>query len=146
MIKSCGVLLKVKDKYLLGRDSGTFKSYSIPKGKQEEGETEAETALRELKEETNITLQPGDIGVTPIMRYTTKRHKKEIVVFAAELQEVPEDIRCIALCPNGEPELDSFLWVTKEEASNILDNHMRIIFNHDSTDNSKPELREGEIS
>jgi 8-oxo-dGTP pyrophosphatase MutT (NUDIX family) len=56
MIKKCGIIVRDhSQKYLLvyGKKSG---KWGFPKGHQEEGESEEETALRELKEETGIEL------------------------------------------------------------------------------------------
>ena len=56
-IKKCGVIIKDahQDQVLLvfGRKS---QKWGFPKGHMEEGETEEQTALRELKEETGIVL------------------------------------------------------------------------------------------
>ena len=66
--KSCGAVLYARDgediKFLLVRGirnrNGSLKSHGFPKGHIERGETEAETALREIYEETslNVTLKP----------------------------------------------------------------------------------------
>ena len=61
MIKKCGIIVRdPSQKYLLvfGKKSG---KWGFPKGHQEEGESEEETALRELKEETGIGLSMNDL-------------------------------------------------------------------------------------
>ena len=59
MEKSCGAIVYKKEndelKYLLAYQSNGH--YSFPKGHMEENETEHETALREIKEETNIDVE-----------------------------------------------------------------------------------------
>ena len=50
--KSCGIVVFDQDKVLLIKHNGGH--ISFPKGHVEEGETEKETALREVKEETGI--------------------------------------------------------------------------------------------
>ena len=61
-IKSCGFVVykELNDKrlYLIIRTSNG--EYGFPKGHVEENETERETAIRELKEETNIEVQIVD--------------------------------------------------------------------------------------
>ena len=61
-MKKCGVIIYDKDTktYLLvkGRKSG---KWGFPKGHMELGETERETAIRELKEETGISLHPDSL-------------------------------------------------------------------------------------
>ena len=57
--KSCGAVVYKKDndelKFLLVYQNVGY--YSFPKGHMEEDETELETALREIKEETNLDVE-----------------------------------------------------------------------------------------
>lgn len=50
---SCGLIVISPKGWLLARATGT-KRWDLPKGKQEEGETPLQTALRETLEETNL--------------------------------------------------------------------------------------------
>lgn len=60
--KSCGaVILKEKQVLVVQQVSGF---YNYTKGHIEKGETEEETAIREVKEETNL-----DIKITKSMRF-----------------------------------------------------------------------------
>ena len=129
MKKSCGVLIKHNNKYLLGHATGQDqKSYGIPKGAQEKGETDKMTALRELYEETNISLPEESLSDEPIIQYKTKSGKT-IVVFSAELAALPDKIFCHSIVEGRNyPEFDDFKWVTKEEALASLNNHMKKIF------------------
>ena len=56
--KSCGAIVYTKDsgiiQYVIIRSKEGF--YGFPKGHMEENETEAETALREVAEETGLTI------------------------------------------------------------------------------------------
>ena len=58
MEKSCGVVLFNSDKFLLlqhnNKDGRVEGHWDFPKGHVESGEEEIDTALRELKEETDI--------------------------------------------------------------------------------------------
>ena len=58
MEKSCGVVLFNSDKFLLlqhnNKDGRVEGHWDLPKGHVESGEEEIDTALRELKEETDI--------------------------------------------------------------------------------------------
>lgn len=62
MIKKCGIIFfnTEENKYLLvlGKKSG---KWGFPKGHQESKETEKETAIRELYEETGISIQEEDL-------------------------------------------------------------------------------------
>ena len=57
--KSCGAIVYKKEndefKFLLVHQNNG--NYSFPKGHMEENETELETALREIKEETNLDVE-----------------------------------------------------------------------------------------
>ena len=54
-VKKAGcILINVKDKTVALVYREKQDDYSFPKGHMEEGETEQETAIREVKEETNI--------------------------------------------------------------------------------------------
>jgi len=51
-INCCGIIVFYNDLTILVKNEKNF--YSFPKGKREKGETDLETAYRELKEETGI--------------------------------------------------------------------------------------------
>ena len=72
--KSCGcIIINDKDEVLLIHHNAGH--WDFPKGHVEEGETEIETAIREVKEETNI-----DVEVDEIYRYSTKYSPKQDVL------------------------------------------------------------------
>ena len=81
--KSCGVLpyrmVNGERKFLL-----VFENYSqcwsLPKGHMEAGETEIETALRELYEETGLTAQL-DTGRSASIEYPVSDFSRKQVVF-----------------------------------------------------------------
>lgn len=91
-ITSCGVLVFDKDSFLLMRHD---KRYDLPKGHVKPGETELQTALRELEEETGIRAE--DVELDPDFRYAVtyfpvyKRFGNELVekttvIFVAHLK------------------------------------------------------------
>ena len=72
--KSCGcIIINDKDEVLLVHHNKGH--WDFPKGHVEEGETEVETAIREVKEETNI-----DVEVLEEYRYSTQYSPKEDVI------------------------------------------------------------------
>ena len=81
--KSCGcIVINNKNEVLLIHHNAGH--WDFPKGHMEEGETEVQTAIREVKEETNI-----DVKVNEKYRYTTEYSPKEdvmkeVVYFLAE--------------------------------------------------------------
>ena len=72
--KSCGciVMNDKKEILLIHHNAG---HWDFPKGHVEEGETEVQTAIREVKEETNI-----DVEVNEKYRYTVEYSPKEDVM------------------------------------------------------------------
>lgn len=79
--KSCGAVVFNKNKVLIIEQFQNM--YSFPKGHVEIGETEMQTAIREVKEETNI-----DIKITNkkrfVIHYNIGKTRKEVVFFIAE--------------------------------------------------------------
>ena len=81
--KSCGAVVVDNNKVLVVKHN--VGHVSFPKGHVEEGETERETAIREVKEETGI-----DIEVDTNYRYTTSYSPmegvmKEVVFFLGKV-------------------------------------------------------------
>ena len=72
MEKSCGAIIFNEDKVLVVKQTSGF--YGFPKGHVEIGETEKETAIREVKEETGL-----DIKIISDKRYTQSYIVKENV-------------------------------------------------------------------
>lgn len=81
--KSCGcIIINDKNEILLVLHNAGH--WDFPKGHVKEGETEVQTAIREVKEETNI-----DVEVNEKYRYTTQYSPeenvmKEVVYFLAK--------------------------------------------------------------
>lgn len=71
--KSCGAIVIEDGKVLLVKHNAGH--WDFPKGHVEEGETEFETAIREVKEETNI-----DIKIEKENRYISEYSPKEDVM------------------------------------------------------------------
>lgn len=54
-----GVVIEHGRILLLNQDTDTGRSWSLPGGKLEDGETLAEALVREMKEETGLDVEPG---------------------------------------------------------------------------------------
>lgn len=96
--KSCGaVVYTVEDgtvRYLIVEEASG--SHSFPKGHMENGETEKETALREIKEETDLEVSLiDDFRISEQYRPAEKPGvTKQVVYFLAEYtDEIPRVIR-----------------------------------------------------
>ena len=111
--KSCGVLVYRDEnsvrEYLLALQMGD--NWSIPKGHMEAGETEEETALRELFEETGLTAVL-DAGKQATMEYPISPHcRKEVVVFTGRASGTPT--------PRA-GEIETLKWVTADQLQKYL--------------------------
>lgn len=109
--KSCGAVVYKKEnneyKFLLVYQTNGH--YSFPKGHVEEGESEIETALREIKEETNLSVKIDD-GFRYCIEYLVepKNVMKDAVYFVATPQS--DELHA------QEGEISECIWCSYEEA------------------------------
>lgn len=120
---SCGLIVVSPKGWLLARATGT-KRWDLPKGKQEEGETPLQTALRETLEETNLDFSSHknqefeDLGQHP---YLPKKH---LHLFRLSLDEALDLSNCSCSTyvewENRAKffETDKWEWVKEEEILN----------------------------
>lgn len=134
--KSCGAIVyTVEDgiiKYLLVEESSGF--HSFPKGHMEEDETEKDTALREIKEETDLDVEfYTDFRESELYRLSEKPGvTKQVVYYLAEYKDTcPHIVR-----PN---EVRSLKSLCLEDAINVLeyDNKKEMLKKADSYIKSK---------
>ena len=60
-------------------------NWGFPKGRVEKNETECETAIREVKEETNLDVKIEDVNKKYVDSYFAKKNEfKEVVFFLAK--------------------------------------------------------------
>lgn len=83
-----------------------YDDWSLPKGKAHRGESDEDTALREVEEETGLRCEMGPELVT--VRYRTERGEDKTVRWWA--MTVREDGGFVA-----DDEVDELRWVTLEE-------------------------------
>lgn len=123
--KSCGAVILHRDEkdgeikiLLVKNHNGRF--YSFPKGHVELRENEKETAVREIKEETNLDVKILD-GFREISDYCPfGKIRKRVVFFLAVA--LSDDIRI------QESEIDSYTWVPLNGAVGVTyDNDRRVI-------------------
>ena len=108
--KSCGAIVFDGDKVLLVTHQAGHTAF--PKGHVEEGETEEETAKREILEETNINVE-----IDTNYRYTSEYSPKEgvmktVVFFLGK--KVGGDIF------EQEAEISSAMWVEQQDVLKYL--------------------------
>ena len=112
--KSCGVLpYRVTDRgreYLIVYEHYS-QCWSLPKGHMEAGETEVQTARRELFEETGL-IAVIDPSVSAAIEYPISPvSRKQVVFFPGQVQGTPR---------TREGEIEGFKWVTAEELRDHL--------------------------
>ena len=126
--KSCGVIpfrrVGSGREYLILLQ--TNNCWSFPKGHMEPGETETETALRELYEETGLTaaLIPGARAVSEYPLSPLAR--KQVVLFLGEVQGtvIPQEKEILDHRWVRAEELADYLHADTYEACALLLNHM----------------------
>ncbi len=122
--KSCGAIIFYKTKQntkvlLVKNNNGRY--WSFPKGHIEKGESEQQTAIREIKEETGLDVTLFD-GFREISEYCPfGKIRKRVVFFLA--QAFTDNVRI------QEEEIDSYIWVDLQQARKMCsyDNDLRII-------------------
>lgn len=122
--KSCGAIVIYRSgsryKILLVRNHNG-RNYSFPKGHVEKGETEQQTAIREVKEETGLDIEIID-SFREVADYCPfGKIRKRVVFFMAQTMSDKVHIQ--------EEEIDSYIWVDLEEAHHrcTYDNDLRVI-------------------
>ena len=128
--KSCGGIIFYKTKQntkilLVKNNNGRY--WSFPKGHIEEGETEQETAIREIKEETGL-----DVTIVKNFREISEycpfgKIRKRVVFFLA--RAFTDNVKI------QEEEIDSYIWVDLQQARKLCsyDNDLRIIEKAETT-------------
>lgn len=122
--KSCGAVVFYNGKsntriLLVKNNNGRY--WSFPKGHIEAGETEEETAVREIKEETSLDVEIKD-GFREISDYCPfGKIRKHVVFFLA--QAFTDNVRI------QEEEIAEYIWVDLQQAKKLCsyDNDLRII-------------------
>lgn len=112
--KSCGVLpyrvVNGQKEFLLVFETFS-KCWSLPKGHMEAGESEVQTALRELTEETGLTATLNTSRSSTIEYPISNVARKKVVFYLGQVQGDPK-VR--------EGEIDRYKWVTADELQNYL--------------------------
>ena len=85
---SVGTILTDGKYILLGHATGT-KNWDIPKGRQEEGESNIETAERELLEETGLAFNRKRFEV--VGRHELNKHK-DLFLYRIDFENLKEEI------------------------------------------------------
>ncbi|CAD6559783.1 NUDIX domain-containing protein [Paraburkholderia sabiae] len=130
---SCGVvLLDPNGRVLLAHATETT-HWDIPKGQGEEGEAPHVTALREMEEETGLTVEPERL--TDLGRFVYRRDK-DLHLFAARARADELDLTrctCTSMFPRRSdgtmiPEMDAFRWAAPDEVEHYASRSLTRLF------------------
>ena len=117
--KSCGTMCFDGNKVLMVKHN--VGHWAFPKGHVDKGETEIETALREIKEETHLDVEI-DSSFRHVVNYSPKIGvTKDVVYFCA----TPKSDEIIA----QKEEISKIQWISLDEAYKIVtfDNDRNLI-------------------
>lgn len=120
--KSCGaIIINETGKILLIKHNKGH--WAFPKGHVEANETEIETALREIKEETNLEVE-------------INQNIREITTYSPKENVIKDVIYFVATNPTGniklqEEEVSEYAWLDLEESLNTIthDDDKRLLIN-----------------
>jgi 8-oxo-dGTP pyrophosphatase MutT (NUDIX family) len=126
------IVLDAQGRILLAHATQTS-HWDIPKGAADDGETPIAAALRELQEETGVTLASDRLVDLGMHRY---QPRKDLHLFAARARPGEIDIDacvCTSLFPslrNGEPipEMDAFRWVAPDSVADYVSASLARLF------------------
>lgn len=114
---SCGVIVTDGLRILMGHATRSPR-WDIPKGVGEPGETYAQTALRELSEETGLVCPPQDLTDLGLFPYLKGKDLALFTWYPARMPD-PATLSCAStFCVGGKmlPELDKFAIFTWDES------------------------------
>lgn len=108
--KSCGCIIIENEKVLLIQ--GTEEHWGFPKGHIELDETELETAIREVKEETNLDVEIDENRRYTMEYITDKGMYKQVVLFIA--RKISGKEKC------QQSEIKLIKWLNYEDAMKTI--------------------------
>ena len=108
--KSCGCVIINDDKVLLVKQVDGH--WGFPKGHVEENETEKETAIREVYEETNLQVEIFSDFYKKVTYSPRENVMKDVIFFLARPKSIDTKPQ--------EAEISKVEWVSFDEALNIL--------------------------
>lgn len=113
--KSCGVIVyknfseEIKFLAVKSKDNG---NWGFPKGHMEKDESEEQTALREVAEETGLRVNLLDGFKAKVEYQLTEKTNKEVVFFIGVALEETVNIQ--------KEEIDDFVWLKYDDMKDIL--------------------------
>jgi 8-oxo-(d)GTP phosphatase len=120
VIKAAGGLVRKKDKFLM---IYRMKMWDLPKGKKESGEKSAETAVREVEEECNVSVKLGKKICTTWHTYTMNKNSMLKKTRWYEMDLIDDS----KSKPSIEEDIEELRWMTEKEVYHALENSYKSI-------------------
>lgn len=119
---SAGVIVTDGERILLGHVTGS-RHWDIPKGKVDPGESVLDGAVRELREETSLVVDPSILVGLGTFAY---KKTKDLGLWLHRVESMPDpgSLECLSTFDSGKgamkKEMDAFAVPTWEEASSMV--------------------------
>lgn len=120
VVKAAGGLIRKKEKFLM---IYRLKKWDLPKGKREKNETYKETAVREVEEETKISVKLGRKICTTWHTYTMNK-RAMLKKTRWYLMDSADDSK---MKPASEEDIEEIRWMTRKEVYHALEHSYQSI-------------------
>lgn len=120
IVKAAGGLVRKKEKILM---IYRLKKWDLPKGKREKNETYKQTAVREVEEETNVSVKLGRKICTTWHTYTMNKHAM-LKKTRWYLMDCIDDSK---MKPATAEDIEELRWMTRKEVYHALEHSYRSI-------------------
>jgi 8-oxo-dGTP pyrophosphatase MutT (NUDIX family) len=126
---SCGVIARRRPGELLLCHATARSHWDIPKGLADTGEDPRDAALRELREETGLSIAPDSLRDIGRHSYLPRKDLRLFVVDPPDPALAIDDCRCTSFfAPRGRgrpvPEVDAYRWAIRTEISTLCGRNM----------------------
>ncbi|MGD1527094.1 NUDIX domain-containing protein [Vibrio owensii] len=130
---SCGIIFVDKHNQMLMLHSATYSHWDIPKGTQSDGETPIQTAIRETREETGITVNPDDLIELGLYHYN---RFKDLWLFFIKVDNIELDrLKCTSMVFDDlgaeVPEADEFELYSMDQVEDYMCYSMKVLYDHE---------------
>lgn len=120
VVKAAGGLVRKKDKFLM---IYRLKKWDLPKGKREKGESNKETAVREVEEECNVSVKLGQKICTTWHTYTMNK-RAMIKKTRWYVMDVIDDTKMRAQLTE---DIEETRWMNRKEVYHALEHSYKSI-------------------